>query len=378
MIDHHAHPFDRKPGPFEPTRLAIDLDDLDGGRPTAPVRPDTVWRALFVSRLARRFGVPVGELAAARAEHAVDYQAHVRRLFSDAGIDVLVLDPGWPPGSERHADDFARLSGCTVHLLWRLEPLVDDLLEQGRGVGEILAAVDEHVGSAHGRGFCGFKSVIAYRSGLAIDPDATTARAGSALRRGGPSASKPLRDLMFQRLLAGAADTGLPLQVHTGFGDSDLRLGSADPTLLEDVLDTPAGRHAPIVLLHSGFPYQDVASYLAAARSNVHVDVSLVNIFAPANLPDGLRRVVGVAPVDRVLFGTDAYLLPEAFWFAAVMLREAWQVVRDGLLAQGMDAGWTTAAEHAMFDGNARRLYRLDGDGTRPPASPDTSEEDRG
>jgi predicted TIM-barrel fold metal-dependent hydrolase len=184
-----------------------------------------------------------------------------------------------------------------------------------------------------------------------------------------------LRDLVFLRLLEGAAATGLPVQIHTGFGDSDLRLADANPTLLADVLDTSAGRHAPIVLLHSGFPYQDEAAYLAAARANVHVDVSLVNIFAPANLADGLRRIVGLAPVDRVLFGTDAYALPEAFWFAAVMLREAWQVVRDGLLTQGMDAGWTADAERAMFEGNARRLYGLDSSGRAGPRTGPTPQE---
>jgi hypothetical protein len=367
MIDHHAHPFDREAGPFVPTRLAIDLRDGDEDRPEPPVHPDTVWRALFLSRLARRFGVTVRELPAARDERSADYPTYVRSLFADAGIDELVLDPGWPPGSERYADDYARLSGCAVHLLWRLEPLLDTLLDRGAGVDQILAEVDAHVAAAAERGRCGLKTVIAYRSGLGIEPGVTRARAGSALRAGGPAASKPLRDLAFERLLAGAADTGLPVQIHTGFGDSDLRLRRADPTLLEDVLDTPAGRHAPIVLLHSGFPYQDEAGYLAAARPNVHVDLSLVNLFAPANLADGILRVIGVAPVDRVLFGTDAYLLPEAFWFAAVMLREAWRVVREGLLSQGMDPGWTDAAEHVMFDGNARRLYGLDdGRGTGP------------
>lgn len=371
MIDHHAHPFDRAPGPFDPTRLGIDLDELDHGRPAAPVRPDTVWRALFVSRVAGLFGVPVGDVAAARAERASDYAAHVRGLFSAAGIDALILDPAWPAGSERHVADFARLSGCRMHLLWRLEPAVDKMLEQDAGVDDILAEIDGQIAAAHARGVCGFKTVIAYRSGLAIAPDPTVARAGSALRQGGESASKPLRDLLFQRLLAGAADAGLPVQIHTGFGDSDLRLRKANPALLEDVLDTPAGRHAQIVLLHSGFPFQDEASYLAAARRNVHVDLSLVNMFAPANLVDGLRRVIGVAPVDRVLIGTDAYVLPEAFWFAAIMVREAWQVVRDGLLAQGMDPGWTDAAGDAMFAANARRLYRLDGGGVHTPAPPD-------
>lgn len=358
MIDHHAHPFDREAGPFDPTRLAIDLTDMADGRPNAPVQPDTLWRALLVSRLADRLKVDVEDVDAARSSQAEDYPDYVRALFTDAGIDALILDAAWPPGSEQYADQFAALSGCEVRLLWRLDPHVDELLEQGLGAGDIIERVDRQIAAAEGR-YCGFKTVVAYRSGLAVDPAATLESAAASLETGGPQAAKPLRDLLFGRLLEHAAEVDMPVQIHTGFGDSDLRLGRVDPLLLEDVLDTPAGRRAPVVLLHSGFPFQDQAAYLAAARRNVHVDVSLVNVFAPANLGDGLRRVVGLAPVDRVLFGTDAYLLPEVFWFAATVLREAWQQVRASLAGQGMDGGWLDRAEDAMFAGNARRLYGL-------------------
>lgn len=359
VIDHHAHPFDLERGVFEPTRLAIDLADMEGGRPEAPVQPDTVWRGLLTSLLADRLGVAVERLDDARASAAEDYPGYVRGLFADAGIDAMIMDAAWPPDSEQHVEQFASLSGCRVHLLWRLDPYVDELLDEGVPAPGIVERIDDAIAAASDRGYCGFKTVLAYRSGLAVDPTVTVGAAAAALRAGGPRAAKPLRDLLFGRLLDHAAETGLPVQVHTGFGDSDLRLGRADPLLLEDVLDTPGGRRALVVLLHSAFPFQDQAAYLAAARRNVHIDLSLVNLFAPANLADGIRRVVGLAPVDRVVFGTDAHVLPEAFWFAATQLQEAWQQVRDGLRQQGMHSDWLDRAEDAMFEGNARRLYGL-------------------
>lgn len=357
MFDHHAHPFDLTQQPLDPTRISIDLQDMQDQRSEAAVWPDTLWRALFMSRLASWFNVDIDEVAAVRREHAADYPSYVRTVFAEAAIDELIMDASWPPDSEQHIDEFADLSGCAVHLLWRIEAVLDGLLEEGAGVDDVLEHVEQAATAAVERGFRGFKSAIAYRSGLAVDPSVTPGTAGTALAKGGAGASKPLRDLVLRRVLSYAADVGVPVQIHTGFGDSDLRLGRANPLLLEQLLDTPEASEASVVLLHSGFPFQDEASYLAAARRNVYVDLSLVNLLAPANLVDGILRVIGTAPLDRVLLSTDAYVLPEAFWFAASVLRDAWHQARHRLEALGMEPRWLDQAEAAIFDGNARRLY---------------------
>jgi predicted TIM-barrel fold metal-dependent hydrolase len=356
MFDHHAHPFDLTRQPLDPTRIGVDLQDMDDRRRHAPVQPDTVWRALFMSRLARWWGVETTDVARVRHQWAADYASHVRRVFAAAAIDELIIDPSWPPGSEQHVHELAELSGCPVHLLWRVETLVDPLLAQGAGVDDILARVDQEASAALERGVRGFKSAIAYRSGLAVEPSVTRDGAAAALD-GDQGDTKPLRDLVLRRLLGHAADSGLPVQIHTGFGDSDLRLTAANPLWLEPLLDTPEGKTPSVVLLHSGFPFQDEASYLAAARRNVSVDLSLVNLLAPGNLVDGVLRVLGTAPIDRVLFSTDAYVLPEAFWFAATILAEAWHEARGRLGDLGMDPGWLDQAEAAVFADNARRLY---------------------
>lgn len=360
MIDHHAHPFDREPTPLDLTRASIDLAEMGTGEGS---RPPPLWRALLANRLARRLGVAPDDVADARADAARDYGSYVRALFADAGITQVLMDASWPAGAERHVGDYAALSGCPVHLLFRIEPLVDALVDEGRGPREIADKVDAALDQAHAGGYRGLKTVLAYRSGLAVDPEASEVAAAASLHADSPVArrGKALRDWILRRVLRFAADTRLPLQVHAGFGDSDLRLAAADPTLLEPVLDTPEGRAAPVVLLHAAYPFVDHAAYLATARPNVAVDVSLVNLFAPIRVADTLARLVGLAPPERILLGTDAYALPELFWFGATVHREAWSEVARRLGEAGVPEAWITATEHRLFEDNARRLYGLEG-----------------
>ena len=101
---------------------------------------------------------------------------------------------------------------------------------------------------------------------------------------------------MFRTVLGTTADLGLPVQVHTGFGDSEIRLADSDPLLLEEVLRTPEGSAATVVLIHGSFPWAEQAAYLATARPNLWVELSLSNLFAPLHTADRLLRILDVAP----------------------------------------------------------------------------------
>jgi predicted TIM-barrel fold metal-dependent hydrolase len=70
-----------------------------------------------------------------------------------------------------------------------------------------------------------------------------------------------------------AVRTGRPLQIHTGFGDSDLDLHTADPSLLTPFLRRTDGL-CPVMLLHT-YPFHRTAGYLAQMFGHVHVDVGL-------------------------------------------------------------------------------------------------------
>ena len=68
-------------------------------------------------------------------------------------------------------------------------------------------------------------------------------------------------------------DLGLPIQFHTGFGDTDLMLHRANPLLLTQFIRAVPPR-VPIMLLHC-YPYHREAAYLAAAYPHVYLDVGL-------------------------------------------------------------------------------------------------------
>ena len=63
-------------------------------------------------------------------------------------------------------------------------------------------------------------------------------------------------------------------------------------------------------------------------------------------------RLTGVA------LGSDGHGIPESHWFATVVLRDAWAAVRQRL-AGTVTATWLDQTGESIFEGNARRLYRL-------------------
>lgn len=362
MIDEHAHPFALEPGPLDLSHVSLDLVDAPGAAERrARSGPTFFWNALLRARLAARLEVDVEEVEVARGEAAHDYPEYVRDLFADAGITEIVMDPAWPPGAEHRVAEYEALTGCRIHLLLRIDTIVDSLLDEGVGFEELVRRFDQTLQDRQAEGWKGLKTIIAYRTGLAVDPDASAAQAAASLGGGGPlkRRAKPLRDFLLRRALAFAAEADLPFQFHTGFGDSDIRLSDASPLLLEELLRTPEGTVADIVLIHGSFPYHEEAAYLAAARPNLHVDFSLFNIFAPALLAQRMLRLLELAPAAKVLAATDGFGVPETYWFAATLTREAWDEVCARFTQLGVGPTWVETTTRMVFEENARRLYRI-------------------
>lgn len=362
VIDDHAHPFPLTTAALDHTAVTLDIAS---GPVADHRRRELGWGRMSTEmlqvRLARYFGCQVSELAAARGEAAADWQKYVSGLFADAGVTGMLMDPGSEsfPTADRVAP-YAELAGVSMWELVRIEPLVDRLIAAGAQAVEILDAVDALLESAAARGAVGVKTVVAYRTGLAVDPDVGLDAAEQSLlgalpirRRG-----KAFRDLLFRRLLGRCADLGLPLQVHTGFGDSELRLGEANPMLLDEVLRTPEGEAARVVLLHGGFPWHEEVAYLASVRAHVWAEFSLSNLFSPATTADRLLRLLDLAPTGRITVGSDGHGLPETHWFALGILRDAWSVIRERLNTV-VRVSWLEDVERNIFGDNARSLYRL-------------------
>jgi uncharacterized protein len=321
---------------------------------------------LLESRLAAFLGCPRDQVGPARQEAARDWAAWTRRLFDDVALDGMVMDPAWSGVDSltpHSLTPYAELAGRPVWELQRLEPTVDAAIGDGAGVRDVLDTVDTLMSAAASRGAVGFKTVLAYRTGLDVDPTATVESAQRSLsatdvpvrHRG-----KALRDLLLRHVLGRCTDLGLPIQIHTGFGDSEIRPASADPLLLDPLLRTVEGRSARIVLLHGSWPWHDAVGYLAAVHRNVWAELSLVQLFAPATTAERMLRLLEVAPTNRVLFGSDGHGSPESVWFGCLLLHEAWDTVRTLLRGKGAGDDWLDRVHDGVFGANARSVYGLD------------------
>ena len=363
MIDDHTHQF-----PLEFAPLVLEGFTLDLGQDEAAavrrrsLAPGRLYLHLLQARLADLLGVDYDDAVAARDEAAAgDWTAWVRRLFDDADIAGMVMDE--PLNEPGNAAPYAALAGRPVWSMGRIDPVVDDLLGEGASATEIVASVEKVMDDAAAAGCVAFKTAIAYRTGLGIDPTVDVAAAQRAIddERDVPvrRRAKPLRDLVMRTALGRAADLGKPFQFHTGYGDSDIRLAESDPLLLEELLRTPEGRAAHVVLIHGSFPWHQKAAYLASVKPNVWIELSLSNLFAPVGVAGRLVEILDVAPRNRVLLGSDGHGVPETHWFGCCVLADAWHAAERALADAGVAKSWLEETQAAIFDTNAREVYGL-------------------
>ncbi|MCC6833266.1 MAG: amidohydrolase family protein, partial [Thermoleophilia bacterium] len=157
-----------------------------------------------------------------------------------------------------------------------------------------------------------------------------------------------------------AVRTGRPLQVHTGFGDSDLELHRADPSLLTPFLRRTEGL-CPVMLLHT-YPFHRTAGYLAQMFGHVHVDVGLAINHTGAGSGRIIAESLERAPLPRVLFSTDAWGLPELGLLGSLLFRRGLARTLGRWVSDGdwsLDDALRTIA--LIGHENAERVYGLGG-----------------
>jgi predicted TIM-barrel fold metal-dependent hydrolase len=368
ILDQHCHALLRDGGVTDAAAYAGFF--TESGDPAMHARhaPETVFYRWAVRELSAFLGcAPTTEaVLAARATMSAD--ALTRRLLAEANIAVLLVDHGyqidttWPPA------ELAARVPCRVLPILRLEVLAQTLIVQHETLDAVLDAYSAVVERARADGFVGLKSIIAYRTGLAVQAtsrDAAVAAFGPVkerARRNGRVrlATKPLNDYLLLRALEIAERQGLPVQIHTGFGDADLDLREANPLHLRPLLESGRYANVPFVLLHASYPYVRELGYLAAIYANVHADVGLAIPHLAAEIPAMLRQLLGLAPTSKVVYSSDASQIPELYWLAARWGRRGLGTVLDELRALGaLDADEALAVGRRVLGGNAARIYGL-------------------
>jgi predicted TIM-barrel fold metal-dependent hydrolase len=156
-----------------------------------------------------------------------------------------------------------------------------------------------------------------------------------------------------------ARERGLPVQFHAGWGDADLDLHLANPTLLTPLIRELARLEVNVTLLHC-YPFHREAGYLAAMFPNVYFDVGSALHYMGPSSGRLLAEALEVAPFSKVLFSSDAFGVAEQYYLGAVLFRRALGQVLDGWIAAGQ-CDVATAERIAVSIGwdNARRIYPL-------------------
>ncbi|MEV7218491.1 amidohydrolase family protein [Streptomyces sp. NPDC093681] len=287
-----------------------------------------------------------------------------RRFLRAAGAGVFCVDTGFAPHPVTGPAELAAAAGATAYEVVRLEGVAEAVAAGGVEPDAYAEAFRTAVWAAVGRpGVVGVKSVAAYRTGFDLDPARpspaeVTRAAGRWLARGGGRLDDPV---LVRELLWTAVDLGRPLQLHTGFGDADIRMHRVDPTLLTDWLHLTAGT-IPVLLLHC-WPYQRQAAYLSAVFERVHLDVGLtLHHVGPARAGAILAEALEITPFRKLLYSSDAYGVAEFHHLGALAFRRG----LAGLLQERVDADELSlpdALRLARWAGrdNARRVYGLPG-----------------
>jgi predicted TIM-barrel fold metal-dependent hydrolase len=341
LVDHHAH------------RILLDRPTLDEFRGRFSESPDprqwphvvnAVTYRRAIRALASFFAVEPTEEAVYRHRLGSDPAEYAARLLGATRTETLLVDDGYPPpGTGTTVRELGDLAGCDARPVLRIERVAEE------AAGDASRAVREAVTSARERGFAGLKTIAAYRGGLDVAALEAGPRASTA---GGGVRGRIVAELLVAALEANEA-TGdpLPVQVHTGFGDSDIHLPLADPGYLKPLIE--GFPETPFVLLHC-YPFVREAGWLAHVYPNVFLDVSLTipHVSRPA---EALREALELAPLSKLLYASDAARTPELFYLASLWWRSALAEVLEEALPPGE---WEQAARLVLRE-NARSLYRL-------------------
>ncbi|MFI6538174.1 amidohydrolase family protein [Nonomuraea sp. NPDC050547] len=364
LVDHHCHGVRRD----ELSRAQFELLITEG---STPAPPGTTHFDTPVGAAIRRWCAPVLDLEphappavylARRAELGAGEVN--RRLLEAAGIVAFLVDTGLEAPELLSAAEMGRHGGAAADEIVRLEQIEHDVAESAQIAVDYMDSLAEELAARAARAV-GLKSIVAYRCGLDFDP-ARPSR-GSVIAAANRRLSDPKQRLtdpiLLRHLLWTAVDVarerGLPLQFHTGYGDTDLDLDRADPALMTGFIRSLQPIGVPVILLHC-YPYHRQAAYLAAVFPHVYVDVGLALTYTAAGSARVMAELLELVPFHKQMFSSDCYGVAETCHLGALYFRHG---LARALRTRLDDGEWnpTDCARiaHMIGSGNARRVYRL-------------------
>ena len=346
VVDNHCHP----------VLLHQQVDALgfrnyftEASDPSIPEKhiPNTVYYLWLLRQLATVYGCPNTEEDILAIRSGLDDDTLLERFFRAANIDTLILDPAFPlPHICYSPEHMGQLGHCRTTRMLRLETLMQQLIIQYQNFDEVVDRYTLALTNAREQGYCAFKSIVAYRTGLGIaewskdQAVSSFQEALSAIRNGQLRiAHKPLIDYLLHIAFRQAAEQELPVQFHTGYGDGDTDMRLGNPLHLRDVLERKDYQPMKVVLLHESYPYSQLGAYLAAIYPHVYFDLSYMIPFVDRlEMLAFTRQALGVTPASKLMYSSDGIHVPEMHWAGAIRGRSViGQVLQEMIDADEID-----------------------------------------
>jgi hypothetical protein len=378
LVDHHCHGVLRGAG-SQASDLAGLLNEADGAAVADEMPLDSLAGLALRRWCPPLLGLPSHAPVSAYRERrdALGGDEVNRRFLGASGLAALCVDTGYTPAELLSPAETAAPAGAQAFEIVRLEQVAQSLARSGVSADGFpdayrQALADRVSTPAFGVPVVGFKSIAAYRVGLDLDGRRPSDREvvaaasrwlGQAGPAGEPSGEPPrLADEVLHRFFVWCgADLGRPIQFHVGYGDRDIDLHRCNPLLLTPLLRAlePAG--VPVMLLHN-YPFHREAGYLAQVFPLVYADLGLATHNVGARATALLGEALELVPLRKFLFSSDAFGLPELYYLAAMLARQALSAFLSSRLADD-DLSYPDAERITALIGaeNARRVYQLPG-----------------
>jgi uncharacterized protein len=332
--------------------------------------PNSVYYLWLVRQLAEFYGCEKTESAVVEYRNSLAVEDLVKRLYQGGNIGTLVLDLGLPLPEECYtAPQMSEMSQCRMATILRLETLMQRLIIEHGDFDEVIARFRDEVSNVRERGYVSFKSIVAYRTGLIVlewSKDEAAASFAEAREQAVSTGKlrikhKPLNDYLLHVAFAKAAEQQVPVQFHTGYGDSDTDMRLGNPLQLRDVFERVDYQTMPIILLHESYPYSQLGAYLAAIYPHVYFDLSYTIPFVDKlEMLAFTRQALSIAPASKLMYSSDGINIPEMHWVAAVRGRAILaQVLQEMIDADEIDEEQANRLGRQVLRDTAYTVYRL-------------------
>lgn len=334
VVDAHAHPFY-----FEVTKetdvsflrkLSLSVipemfTEVTVDTNVTPYSGQNMWMQILLRRLSQYYGVSerIEEIIAERNKRTVDYESYTKELFDDVGLKGAILDFGYPqPTVNREV--FMDKTNLHIDEIVRIEKEMIEAMEESLDFGSFITNLRKRFQQAlQKKHVVGLKTIIAYRSGLDIGEmnEQDAQQDYSLFVSNNRAVVKSLRDYCFHMAMEECTKANKFFHIHTGIGDGEVVLPKASPSFLLDLFRTEQYKDTKVHLVHGGYPWMEEAAFIVSILPNVYMDISLQVPFTGHGVKRVIQQVLEMAPFDKVMYGSDAFTVPEMYWMGVDLFK---------------------------------------------------------